>query len=189
MADDNPLTARVMVNRYWQQLFGKGIVSTPENFGLQGAKPTHPELLDWLATEFRANGWSRKKLIKTIVMSSTYRQASLARPELEEIDPGNDLLARQSRTRLSAEEIRDAALAVSGLLDNRMGGKSVRPPQPEGAARLGGDNWDTSEGADRYRRGLYVVHMRMSPYPLMTNFDMPSAWENRPVVQLSNIAK
>ncbi len=175
-AKENPLTARVTVNRFWQELFGAGIVITSDNFGMQGETPSHPQLLDWLAAEFMREGWSMKRLVKTIVMSSTYRQSSDARDDLETIDPANRLLARQSRLRLSAEQIRDSALVASGLLYPKVGGRSVRPPQPEGAQRLGGSEWSASEGKDRYRRGLYIVFQRMSPYPLMTNFDMPSAY-------------
>ena len=176
VSGENPLPPRVIVNRIWQQLFGTGLVGTSENFGVQGESPSHPELLDWLASEFVREGWSLKRLIKNIVLTATYQQASTARSELREIDPGNRLLARQSRVRLTAEQIRDSTLQVSGLLYPKIGGKSIRPPQPEGAQRIGGSTWRSSEGKDRYRRGLYVVFQRMSPYPLMTNFDMPSAY-------------
>lgn len=176
VSGENPLPPRVMVNRIWQELFGTGLVSTSENFGVQGERPSHPELLDWLASEFVRDGWSLKRLIQSIVLTATYRQASMARSDLREIDPGNRLLARQSRVRLTAEQIRDSTLHVSGLLYPKVGGRSIRPPQPEGAQRIGGSTWTSSEGSDRYRRGLYVVFQRMSPYPLMTNFDMPSAY-------------
>ena len=176
VSGENPLPPRVMVNRIWQELFGTGLVGTSENFGVQGERPSHPELLDWLASEFVRNGWSLKRLIKSIVLTATYRQASMARNDLRERDPGNRLLARQSRLRLTAEQIRDSTLHVSGLLYPKIGGKSIRPPQPEGAQRIGGSTWTASEGKHRYRRGLYVVFQRMSPYPLMTNFDMPSAY-------------
>ena len=178
---DNPLTARVAANRVWQELLGRGLVVTSEDFGAQGDKPSHPELLDWLASEFVDRGWSWKQLIKTIVMSATYRQSSESRAALEARDPGNVLIARQVRMRLPAELIRDSALAVSGLLDTRVGGRSVRPPQPEGARRMGstGDgDWVTSEGRDRYRRGLYIQYQRMSPYPLLGAFDMPDTYES-----------
>ena len=176
---DNPLTPRVTVNRIWQELFGQGLVATSEDFGTQGAKPSHPKLLDWLASEF-ADTWSFKQTIRTIVMSSTYRQSSNARPELQERDPANQLLPRQGRFRLTAELIRDSTLAVSGLLYPKVGGRSVRPPQPEGAKRMGasGDGgWKVSEGRDRYRRGLYVQYQRMAPYPQLSNFDMPAGYE------------
>ena len=181
VAPDNPLTARVTVNRVWQELFGKGLVRSSENFGTQGDQPSHPELLDWLASEFVDQGWSWKRLIKTIAMSATYRQSSDARPDLKAKDPANALLARQERLRLPAELIRDSALAVSGLLDTRVGGRSVRPPQPEGARRMGssGDGgWKVSEGSDQYRRGMYIQYQRMSPYPLLTAFDMPDTYES-----------
>ena len=171
---DNPLTPRVTVNRVWQEYFGAGIVRTPENFGSQGEKPSHPELLDWLATEFADQGWSFKKLHKTIVMSATYQQSSAAREDLETRDPANRLLARQSRLRLPAELIRDSALTVSGLLYPAIGGKSVRPPLPDGVTNLAYANsvkWQESEGKDKYRRGLYVLIQRTVPYPQMVNFD------------------
>ena len=176
VSGENPLPPRVMVNRIWQELFGTGLVETSENFGVQGARPSHPELLDWLASEFIRNDWSLKRLIKSIVLTATYQQSSTVRSELSEIDPGNRLLARQSRLRLTAEQIRDSTLHVSGLLYPKIGGRSIRPPQPDGAQRIGRSTWTSSEGKDRYRRGLYVVFQRMSPYPLMTNFDMPSAY-------------
>ena len=177
VSPENPLTSRVMVNRIWQELFGSGLVTTSEDLGSQGEKPSHPELLDWLASEFMGT-WSYKQTIKTIVMSAAYRQSSKARPELSEHDPENRLVARQGRFRLPAELIRDSALAVSGLLYPKVGGRSVRPPQPEGANRMGAgsDRWKVSEGPDRYRRGLYIQHQRMAPYPLLTNFDMPAGY-------------
>lgn len=181
VSPDNPLTARVAVNRIWQELFGRGLVATSENFGSQGAEPSHPELLDWLAAEFVERGWRWKRLIKTIAMSAAYRQASARRPDLDARDPDNALLARQARLRLSAEAIRDASLAVSGLLDPRIGGRSVRPPQPPGARRMGSDGdggWTVSAGPDRYRRGLYIQYQRMAPYPLLSAFDMPDTYES-----------
>jgi hypothetical protein len=174
-APNNPLTARVMVNRIWQELFGRGIVSTSENFGTLGDRPSHPALLDWLASEFRDDR-SMKRMIRRIVQSATYRQSSLARPELLNLDPNNALLARQVRLRLPAELIRDSALWASGLLDPTVGGKSVRPPQPDGAVKQLRGTWKNSEGGDRYRRGLYVQYQRMSPYPQLVNFDMPSGY-------------
>ena len=174
----NPLTTRVAVNRLWQELFGRGIVHTSEDFGTQGDRPTHPELLDWLATEFRARGWSMKQMIRLMVTSAAYRQSSHARPELEARDPDNTLLARQARLRLPAELIRDEALSAAELLDLRIGGRSVRPPQPKGVSELSYANsvkWVESTGADRYRRGLYIHFQRTSPYPQLMNFDAPNA--------------
>src|SRR5262249_41101254 len=132
----NPLTARVTVNRYWQHFFGLGIVETENDFGTQGTPPTHPELLDWLAAEFMQQGWRIKAMHRLIVTSATYRQASKARPELATLDARNRLLARQSRLRLEAEFVRDAALAASGLLSRKFGGPSVFPPQPDGIYRF-----------------------------------------------------
>lgn len=174
---DNPLTARVAVNRFWAQLFGKGIVETEEDFGQQGASPTHPELLDWLAVEFVEHGWDVKALLKTIVLSSTYRQSSRVTPQLLAKDPKNRLLAHYPRRRLDAETVRDQALALSGLLSVRIGGPSVFPPQPAGlwqAAFNGDRTWPTSTGEDRYRRGLYTFWRRTVPYPSMATFDAPS---------------
>ncbi len=178
VAPNNPLTARVAVNRYWQELFGRGIVATSEDFGTQGDKPSHPELLDYLATEFVAKGWSTKQMIRTMVLTDAYRRSSNTRPDLLEKDPTNILLARQSRVRLSAESIRDEALSVSGLLNPEIGGKSVRPPQPKGVAELGYANsvkWKESTGNDRYRRGLYIHYQRTTPYPFLVNFDEPDS--------------
>ena len=174
-SEDNPLTARVEVNRIWQELFGRGLVETSENFGTQGEPPSHPELLDWLASEFVASGWSRKAIVRMIVTSATYRQASDERPDARERDPGNAWIARQNRLRLPAELIRDNALAVSGLLNPEIGGKSVFPPQPGGISELSYSkkDWDEDTGPDRYRRGLYVFLRRTSPYPMLVNFDAP----------------
>lgn len=181
-APENPLTARVAVNRIWQELFGQGIVKTSDDFGTRGEPPTHPELLDWLATEFRDNGWSTKAIIRTIVTSDTYRQSSGARPELDERDPNNLLLARQSRLRLPSELIRDQALAVSGLLNLEIGGPSIRPPQPAGVTELGygkragsGSGWEETTGTARYRRGLYIQFQRSTPYPQLVTFDAPKS--------------
>ena len=173
----HPLTARVTVNRLWQAYFGRGLVETENDFGTQGSPPSHPELLDWLATEFIARGWSLKAMQRLVVTSQTYRQSSRARPELDRIDPGNRLLARQSRLRLDAEVIRDAALAVSGLLAPAVGGPSVFPPQPDGVMTLGQMSrpWVASKGADRYRRGLYTFFWRATPNPALTVFDAPNA--------------
>jgi hypothetical protein len=217
---NNPLTARVTVNRIWQQYFGRGLVETENDFGRLGARPSHPELLDWLACELmdphimdapladspampadshlgitNENGtdagaseprpgrpsskasapvrWSLKHLHRLIVTSATYRQSSKARPELAAVDPNNRLLARQGRQRLEAEVIRDVSLAASGLLNPRMGGPSVYPPQPDGVMNLGQSNreWKPSAGADRYRRGLYTFFWRATPYPALMVFD------------------
>jgi mono/diheme cytochrome c family protein len=178
VSPDNPLTARVAVNRIWQELFGRGIVKTSEDFGTQGDAPTHPELLDWLASEYMARGWSTKQMIRLIVTSSTYRQSSKARPDVTARDPENALLARQSRLRLPAELIRDVTLEAAGLLDARIGGPSVRPPQPKGVAELsygGSVKWHESTGADRYRRGMYILFQRTVPYPMLMNFDEPNS--------------
>lgn len=186
----NPLTARVTMNRFWQKYFGRGIVETENDFGTQGAAPTHLELLDWLAAEFvspsgsapghegQGTGpWSMKRMHKLIVTSATYRQASRHRPELAEADPANKWLARQSRLRLDAEVIRDVALAASGLLSEKIGGPSVYPPQPEGVFDFTQDKkpWKTATGDDRYRRGMYTYLWRSSPYPAMSVFDFPDA--------------
>ncbi len=176
----NPLTARVAVNRFWQQLFGVGLVKTSENFGFQGDWPSHPELLDWLATEFVRSGWDVKAVLRMIVLSSTYRQDSRVAPELAERDPENRLLARGPRFRLPAEAIRDQALALSGLLADRLGGPSVRPYQPKGfydgivvGADYPGTTWDPGSGPDLYRRSLYTFWKRTAPHPAMTVFDAP----------------
>jgi len=171
---DNPLTARVVVNRMWQEFFGRGLVDPPDDFGLRGQKPSHPELLDWLAAEFIDCGWSVKKMHRLIVTSATYRQLSTMRPELLAVDPQNRWLARQMPLRFSSDQVRDAALSVSGLLDSRVGGPSVFPPQPESVAKEGFSNvWKTSEGADRYRRGLYTWIQRLSPFAQNVTFDAP----------------
>jgi hypothetical protein len=177
VSPENPLTARVTVNRVWMRLFGKGIVETENDFGTQGSPPTHPELLDWLAVEFMEQGWSMKSLLRTLVTSATYRQASHARSDLETRDPRNLLLARQNRLRLDAEVIRDAALSVSGLLNDTIGGPSVFPPQPDGVMTLGQQDrpWKASTGPDRYRRGLYTFFWRATPHPALTVFDAPDA--------------
>jgi mono/diheme cytochrome c family protein len=173
----NPLTPRVTVNRLWLKFFGRGLVETENDFGLQGTPPTHPELLDWLAAEFVASGWNLKAIQKTIVTSAAYRQSSHYRPELLEIDPQNKLYARQSRLRLDAELIRDVALSASGLLTPVVGGPSVYPPQPDGVFDFTQDKkpWNAAKGSDRYRRGMYTYLWRSSPYPAMTVFDFPDA--------------
>jgi len=171
----NPLTARVIVNRMWQQYFGRGLVETENDFGTQGTSPSHPELLDWLATELLAKHWSLKEIHRLIVTSHTYRQASAARPDLHEKDPNNYLLARQTRLRLDAEVVRDVALTVSGLLAPKLGGAPVYPPIPDGVMGQGQVKrvWTVSKGEDRYRRGLYTFVYRASPPPSLTVFDAP----------------
>jgi hypothetical protein len=177
VSPDNPLTARVAVNRYWEQLFGYGIVETLEDFGSQGAKPTHPELLDWLAVTFQKDlRWSTKKLLKLLVTSGTYRQSSVVRPEHLEKDPYNKYYARAPRVRLPAEAVRDQALSVAGLLSPKLYGPSVMPYIPDGVftAIFGGIEWKLSRGEDRYRRALYTYQRRTSPYPSLITFDAPS---------------
>ncbi|CAN5731294.1 DUF1553 domain-containing protein [soil metagenome] len=172
----NPLVARVTVNRWWLEIFGRGIVTTPEDFGTQGEPPSHPDLLDWLAVEFVESGWSAKHVHRLIVTSSTYRQSSRITPDLLKRDPDNALLARGPRFRLPAEAIRDNALAISGLLSPALGGPPVFPPQPEGIWRVTGlvDNtYRTSTGPDRHRRGLYTIWRRSAPYPTFVVFDAP----------------
>jgi hypothetical protein len=173
---DNPLVARVAVNRLWEQVFGRGLVETSEDFGTQGAPPSHPELLDWLATEFVARGWSQKAIIRAIVTSATYRQSSAVTPLLLERDPYNRLLARGARFRLDAEAVRDVSLAVSSLLRTKMYGPSVFPLQPPGIWNMpyNSEKWTTSVGDDRYRRSLYTFWRRTSPYPSFMTFDATS---------------
>jgi hypothetical protein len=178
VAPENPLTRRVLVNWVWQKYFGVGLVKTLEDFGTQGEKPSHPELLDWLAGEVSRQGWSLKALHRLIVTSATYRQSSRYRPELHDRDPYNVLLARQSRVRLEAEILRDVNLAASGLLTPTIGGLSIRPPQPPGISELtyaGSAKWVESTGPDRYRRGLYIWFQRTSPYPMLMTFDAPDS--------------
>lgn len=179
MSKDNPLTARVMVNRLWAQLFGIGIVETIEDFGSMGFSPSHPVLLDWLAQEFMyKNKWSIKNQLKQIVMSATYQQSSKITPEMLQADPDNRLLARGPRVRLNAEQVRDQALAVSGLLSDKMYGPSVMPPQPEGLWQSVYNSedfvWETSKGEDKHRRALYTFWRRTNPYPSLISFDSPS---------------
>lgn len=176
VSPDNPLTARVIVNRWWAEFFGRGIVSTLEDFGSQGSPPSHPELLDWLATEFMQHGWSMKNIHRQIVLSSTYQQSSRITPAQLEADPHNIQLARGPRFRMSAETIRDNALTISGLLSPKMGGPPVYPPQPDKIWRHVGRNapkYDTDTDEDRFRRGIYVVWRRSAPYPSFVNFDAP----------------
>ena len=173
----NPLTARVTMNRIWQHYFGRGIVKTSEDFGTQGDKPSHPELLDWLATEFSRQHWSLKSMHRLIVTSATYRQSSKVTPEMEERDPENILLARGARFRVEAEIVRDIGLQISGLLNPEIGGPSVFPPQPPGITDLSRGNlqWIVATGKNRYRRGMYTFWKRTSPYPSLTVFDAPIA--------------
>ncbi len=187
VSKENPITPRVTVNHVWRLLFGAGIVKTASDFGVRGEPPTHPELLDWLAAEFIGledgqpptfKAWSRKSLIKTIVMSATYRQSSEYRNELMETDPQNRLLARQNRMRVEGEIVRDISLDVAGLLARKVGGPSVYPLLPPGIAELsyaGNFKWNVSEGADRYRRGMYTFFKRTSPHPNLLTFDCPDA--------------
>jgi hypothetical protein len=182
----NPLMARVTVNRFWQMYFGTGIVKTAEDFGSQGEPPSHPDLLDWLATEFVRSGWDVKALQKTIVMSATYRQASGMRPELLAKDPDNRLLARGPSIRLSADIVRDQALAIAGLLVNKIGGPSVKPYQPDGLWNEvgGGGAYVQDHGDNLYRRSLYTFWRRSVPPPSMANFDASTRDNHmvRPVV-------
>ncbi|MEI7685821.1 MAG: PSD1 and planctomycete cytochrome C domain-containing protein [Planctomycetota bacterium] len=173
----NPLTPRVFVNRVWQAYFGLGIVETENDFGLQGAKPTHPELLDWLTSEFVARKWSLKELHRLIVSSATYRQASVHRPDLAKVDGRNRLLGRQLRLRLEAEVVRDMALSASGLLNPKIGGPSVFPPQPDGVFDFTQSqrDWKAATDADRYRRGLYTYFWRSAPHPGLMAFDAPDS--------------
>ncbi|APZ92812.1 DUF1553 domain-containing protein [Fuerstiella marisgermanici] len=170
----NPLVARVTVNRWWSELFGRGIVATPEDFGIKGEYPTHPDLLDWLAVELVENGWSMKHLLHTIVTSATYRQSSKVTSELLAVDDQNKLLARGARFRMDAEMIRDYMLSAGGLLDLQQFGPPIRPFQPNGIwSKVGGTAYDykVSPGTERYRRGIYVVLKRGAPYPSFINFD------------------
>jgi hypothetical protein len=174
---NNPLTARVMVNRLWEQIFGIGIVATSEEFGSQGEGPVHPELLDWLAVEFMDSGWNWRHMLKLLVTSAAYRQSSVVTDHLQQRDPDNRLLARGPRFRMSAEMIRDQALAVSGLLSFKDFGPPVRPLQPKmgvNAAFGSAVDWQTSDGEDRHRRALYTTWRRSNPYPSMTTFDAPN---------------
>ncbi len=176
VSPQNPLAARVLVNRLWQELLGRGIVNTSENLGVRGAVPSHPELLDWLAGEMIRRQWSLKQLIREIVSTRVYQQSAGVDARKREVDPQNLWLSRSSRLRLSAEGIRDMLLSSSGLLDARIGGPSVRPPQPVSVASEGFDNkWEISVGGDRYRRGVYTFWQRTSPFAQSINFDMPDS--------------
>jgi hypothetical protein len=177
VSPENPLLARVTVNRIWQEHFGRGLVETENDFGTQGSPPSHPELLDWLATEFVRSGWSVKHIQRLIVNSAVYRQTSKVREELMEADPRNVLLARQTRLRLDGEIVRDVALRTSGLLTEKIGGPSVFPPQPASAMSASQIKkvWKTSVGEDRYRRGMYTFFWRVTPHPALIVFDSPSS--------------
>jgi hypothetical protein len=187
VSPDNPLTARVVVNRVWQQYFGYGLVEAPEDFGVRSPLPSHPELLDWLAAEFmqpremlpgeKPRSWSLKHLHRLIVNSRTYQQSSRVTPELLERDPNNRWYARGPRFRVDAEGIQDIALKVSGLLSSKVGGPSVFPPLPDGVMALayGPIPWNVSDGDDRYRRAMYTFWKRSVPYPAMLSFDAPTA--------------
>jgi len=177
VSGENPLAARAAVNRWWAELFGHGLVTTPEDFGLKGEKPTHPELLDWLAVELVQRGWSMKQIIRLIVTSNTFRQSSVIAPSMRERDAANLLYARGPRFRMDAEMIRDNALAIAGVLSDRVGGFPARPYQPPNTWRAAGrvDNrYQTSVGDERFRRGVYVVVRRSTPYPSFINFDAPA---------------
>ncbi|MGA8029165.1 MAG: PSD1 and planctomycete cytochrome C domain-containing protein, partial [Bryobacteraceae bacterium] len=176
VSEDNPLTARVAVNRFWEALFGRGIVETSEDFGTQGDPPSHPELLDWLATQFIEDGWSMKKIQRLMVTSATYRQSSRATPELLARDPYNTLYARGPRFRVEAEMVHDIALSASGLLSGKMYGPSVFPYQPQGVWDIpySDDKWVESQGEERYRRSIYTFIRRSAPYPSLVTYDAPS---------------
>jgi hypothetical protein len=177
VTDDHPLTARVTVNRHWASFFGRGIVETVDDFGLQGALPSHPALLDWLAKTFVEDlGWSQKALHRLIVTSATYRQQSSTSARLEAVDPDNVLLARGPRVRLEAEQIRDSMLRAASLLSDKMFGPGVRPPQPAGVTEIafGSPRWNASQGEDRYRRSVYTFQKRTAPFAMLQTFDGPS---------------
>ena len=170
----NPLTARVAVNRYWKNLFGTGIVKTVEDFGNQGEMPSHPELLDWLATQFIESGWDVKKLIKLIVMSNTYQQSSIPSKAQLKLDKMNRLLARGPSKRLSGEMLRNNILAASGLLNRKIGGRSVKPYQPEGLWKINTGTYKTDKGDNLYRRSMYTIWKRSVPHPTIATFDAPT---------------
>ncbi len=177
VAEENPMVGRVVMNRAWQAFFGRGLVVTVDDFGTRGERPTHPELLDWLATEFPRRGWSQKAMHRLMVTSATYRQVSRAPADLLARDPRNELLARGPRFRVESEMVRDIALTASGLLSPKIGGPSVFPPQPEGVTSLayGQMAWPTSPGGDRFRRGLYTYAKRTAPFAAFATFDAPTS--------------
>lgn len=183
---DNPLVSRVVINRYWQMLFANGIVRTPEDFGNQGKRPTHPALLDWLAVEFVESGWDVKHMIKLMVMSSTYQQSSKINETLAQKDPENTLFARAPSARLTAEMLRDNVLAASGLLVDRVGGKSVHPYQPNGIWKMNNMDYEQGHGEELYRRSMYTIYKRSAPPPNMTNFDAPMRGHSIGVRQATN---
>ncbi len=172
----HPLTARVTVNRIWQRYFGAGLVDTENDFGIQGTRPSHPALLDWLASELIRKDWSLKAMHRLIVTSEAYRQSSRHRDDAAKLDSANRLLARQHRLRLESEVVRDVSLAASGLWNRALGGPPVFPPQPQGSSRLGHSKraWMTSQGEDRFRRGLYTHFWRSTPHPALMVFDSPN---------------
>ena len=176
VSHDNPLTARVTVNRMWQEFFGRGLVVPANDFGRRGSAPSHPELLDWLASEFMRSKWDVKHVHRLIVTSATYRQSSRPQPPAAARDPDNVYVARQVGLRVPAETLRDMVLAVSGLLSTRLGGPSVFPPQHERVTMeaFGSNSWKVSEGGDRYRRGLYTFILRTSPFAQSITFDSPN---------------
>ena len=177
VSEENPLTARVVVNQWWSEIFGRGLVSTPEDFGSQGERPTHPELLDWLASQLRSSGWSMKHLHKMMVMSQAFRQSSSIDPVRQSLDPNNIWLSRSPRLRMKAEFIRDNGLAISGLLSKKQSGPPIMPYQPDNLWRSVGRNqpkWVAANDEDRFRRGVYVIWKRAAPYPSFVNFDAPS---------------
>jgi hypothetical protein len=176
VSNNNPLTARVAVNHFWETLFGRGLVETSEDFGSQGDPPSHPELLDWLATEFMQNGWSMKKIQKLMVMSATYRQDSRVTPDVAARDPYNRLYAHGPRFRVESEMVHDMVLAESGLLSSKMYGPSVFPYQPDGVWDIpySKDKWIQSGGEDHYRRSVYTFIRRSAPYPSLVTYDATS---------------
>jgi len=178
VSGENPLPPRVLVNHLWAHLFGEGLVATLNDFGVRGERPSHPQLLDWLAAELIDRGWSRKALIKTIVLSSTYRQSSNHRLDLSEIDAKNRLLARQNRFRVEAEIVRDLSLGVADVLTAKLGGPSVFPAMPAGVSDVNYNSafkWKVSPGDDKYRRGLYTYFKRTAPHPNLITFDCPDS--------------
>jgi hypothetical protein len=176
VSPDSPLAARVAVNRVWQAIFGQGLAEVPDDFGTRSPVPLHRGLLDWLAVEFPEQGWSQKRLIRGIVTSDTYKQSSRASPAAIAIDPTNRFLARGPRFRADAEVVRDLALSVSGLVTHSLGGPGVMAPVPQNVLdyNYGGVNWKAAEGADRYRRSVYLHRKRSMPDPLLSSFDSPN---------------